>query len=161
MKNRSSWMLHLLRCTRFLLAKVFERKYSPRTRMHSSRMLECILACIRTDRCSGRHQMSVPRRWSASRGVLCPDWREVTSLCRWTDGRWSLSREGGGEGGWRPPCEQNDTRFWKHYLPLRSVKIDWVTDISEHCQFLRYADVHSWSLKWVHMAILFAPCCRR
>ena len=22
-----------------------------------------------------------------------------------------------------PLCEQNDTRFWKHYLPLRSVKI--------------------------------------
>ena len=23
------------------------------------------------------------------------------------------------------PCEQNDTRFWKHYLPLRSVKKKW------------------------------------
>ena len=45
-----------------------------------------------------------PEGVSVQRGVLCPD----GGLCP--------------EGGLHTPhCERNDTLFWKHYLPLRSV----------------------------------------
>ena len=51
------------------------------------------------------------------------------------------------EGGWIPSCGQNDIRFWKHYLPLRSVIT--ITSFPGHFTYIETLwNVVKWSMKW-------------